>query len=509
MKTLSVIEDTCNFIKERHGININIDRIPHDDPAVYKLLSNGETDGVFQVESPGMKQMLRDLKPRDFAAIVAAIALYRPGPMDFIPDYIAAYNGFKEPEYISEGFKEILSETYGIIVYQEQVMLIAQKFAGYTPGQADMLRKAMGKKIEKIMNKEMEKFVYGYDPSTDPDAKKGDKPIPGLLAKGMDKETAIKLADVIKQFAKYAFNKSHSAGYAVVCYQTAWLKVHYPNEFMAALLTSICDDKEKVMKYITEAKRMGMTILPPDVNSSEYGFINEGENGIRYGLGSISGVGFTNVENLISYRPYTSIKDLIERAEKKAINKKVLTALTLSGALDSLVVNVTEDLIDKYIETTDSNKPTIRHRLDLLQYIYKLRGDKDELDVDNFTPQDELQCEVDYLGMYLSRHPLDGIAEPIDWDNLWHDSVFDCIAIIRDFRAIKTKRGDDMAFIDIECLEGHKDLVLFPKVYNKLKSKIKKDNTLIFTIRKKYNGNEDSFIIENIKSMKKTSKGES
>lgn len=359
------------------------------------------------------------------------------------------------------------------------------------------------------MNEEMEKFVYGYDPTQNPNAKKGDKPIPGLIAKGMDEETALKLAAIIKQFAKYAFNKSHSAGYAIVCYQTAWLKVHYPEEFMAALLTSICDDQEKVLRYIEESKRMGMTILPPNVNESNYGFINEGERGLRYGMGSISGVGYTNVENIISSRPYTSIKDMIERAEKKAINKKVLTALAMSGALDSLVNNDNTDLIEEYIDTTSNNKPTIRHRLDLLQYIYDIRGDKDKLDVDNFTPNDELQCEVEYLGLYLSRHPLDGIAEPIDWDKLWHDSVFDCTAIIRDYRVIKTKNGDDMAFIDIEALEGHKNLVLFPKMYSKVKSKLKKDNTVTFTIRKKYNGAEDSFIVENIKSMKKISKGES
>jgi DNA polymerase-3 subunit alpha len=278
---------------------------------------------------------------------------------------------------------------------------------------------------------------------------------------------------------------------------------------MAALLTSICDDREKVMKYIGNSKRMGMTVLPPDVNLSSYGFVNEGENGLRYGMGSISGVGYTNVENIIASRPYTSIKDMIERAEKKAINKKVLTALTLSGALDSLVNNDSTDFIKEYIDITSNDKPVIRHRLDLLQYIYSIRGDKDKLDVDNFTSNDELQQEVEYLGLYLSRHPLDGIAEPIDWDGLWNDSVFDCTAIIRDYRVIKTKKGDDMAFIDIESLEGHKNLVLFPKIYSKVKSKLKKDNTVTFTIRKKYNGDKDSFIVENIKSMKKTSKGES
>lgn len=268
---------------------------------------------------------------------------------------------------------------------------------------------------------------------------------------------------------------------------------------MAALLTSICDSQEKVVKYIDDAKRMGMVILPPDVNQSQYGFINEGENAIRYGLGSIKGVGYINIESLIQSRPYNSLSDLISRTEKKAVNKKVVTALTMSGSLDSLTTPK-EDLVERYIEIVEEESPpSFRHRLDILQHIYKLREDKDELDVDNFTTQDELQHEVGLLGMYLSRHPLDGIAEPINWNGIWHNERFDCIAIIMDYRVIKTKNGNDMAFVDIESLEGRRNLVVFPKTYNKVKGKLKKEQTLVFTIQKQYRGEEDSYIVQNIR----------
>ena len=258
---------------------------------------------------------------------------------------------------------------------------------------------------------------------------------------------------------------------------------------MAALLTSVCDEKEKVQKYIESAKNMGMKILPPDVNISEYGFINEGENGLRYGLGSIKTIGYINIENLVKSRPFNCISDLITKTEKRAVNKKVLTALALSGSLDTIS------------NSESAFKP--KNRLDILQYILNLREDKDELNVEDFTEEDELQYEVDYLGMYLSKHPLDGIADPIKWDKLYCNVLFDCTAIVLGFREILTKTNKNMAFVDIECLEGRKNVVVFPNIYQKTKSRIKENNIITLTMKKQYRGSDESFIVENIKVVKK------
>lgn len=460
LSTLTVIDNTLKLIKERYGRDIDIDNLPLDDAKVYKTLTEGNSDGVFQVESSGMKQVLRDLKPTKFSDIVAVLALYRPGPMEMIPSYVARANGFEQIIYLTPELEPILNETYGVLVYQEQTMRIARDLAGFTEGQSDVLRKAIGKKDPVLMETELKKLIHGSDEDN----------IPGLIKKGMSEEIALQLVNMIERFAAYGFNKSHSAGYGMVTYQTAWLKTHYPLEYMGSLITSVADDPEKVAQYIRDCKRIGIKIMPPDVNHSDFGFTIEFE-GLRFGLGGIKGVGATVVEAIKSYKPFKNLEDLITRVPKRTMNKKVIEALTFSGALDSLSL---------YGELIEPN------RMAIMKKILELRQDKvDEIDVKSFTERKKLDKELELLGLFVSGHPLEKYARPVDWDMLYPGDEIEVVGLITSIRKITTKKGDPMAFVVVNTLEGDKTFTVFPRVYVNvgteleegivIKSKITKD----------------------------------
>ena len=332
LRTLTVIQNAVRMVEQGHGCKIDVDHIDYNDKAVLDSLGTGKTDGVFQLESTGMKNFMKELKPQSLEDIIAGISLYRPGPMDFIPQYIRGKNHPETITYDCPQLESILEPTYGCIVYQEQVMQIVQKLAGYTLGRADLVRRAMSKKKAAVMQQERQNFVYGNE----------EEGVPGCISRGIPENVANKIYDDMIDFAKYAFNKSHAAAYAVVAYQTAWLKYYYPVEFMAALMTSVIDNSTKVSEYILTCRQMSIGILAPDVNESESAFSVSG-GAIRYGLNAIKSIGRPVIESIIAERkaggPYVDLSDFIHRLPGKDVNKRVVENLIKSGAFDSFPAN--------------------------------------------------------------------------------------------------------------------------------------------------------------------------
>lgn len=330
LRTLTVIHDAVKFIENTTGRHIDVDAIDYNDPKVLASIGTGRTEGVFQLESAGMKSFMKELRPQNLEDVVAGISLYRPGPMDFIPKYIQGKNHPDAVTYACPQLEPILKPTYGCIVYQEQVMQIVRDLAGYTLGRSDLVRRAMSKKKQSVMEKERANFIYGNP----------EENVPGCIANGIDEQTAGQIYDMMMDFAKYAFNKSHAACYAVVAYQTAYLKYYYPVEFMAALMTSVIDNPKKVSEYILNCRNMNIAILPPDVNAGEAGFsVTDGK--IRYALTAIKGVGRPIIDSLVQERkergPFTNLKDFITRmSDKKEMNKRAIENLIKAGAMDGL-----------------------------------------------------------------------------------------------------------------------------------------------------------------------------
>lgn len=451
LKNLSVIKIAADLAKERHGVDIDPDLLEPDDPKVFQLIKQAHTDGVFQIESDGMKKMFKGLNQVDFDTLMAGVALYRPGPMDYIPEYQHRANGTSEVAQLNPIFDSIVKNTFGIMIYQEQVMQVSQLMAGYSKGEADVLRKAVGKKKAEILEPALSELESR------------------LLAHNTPEEVAERICNDIRPFAGYAFNKSHSAAYAYIAYQTAYFKAHYPVEFMAALLTIFSGDADRVTKYINECKRMGIAILPPDINKSERGFSIEGQD-IRFGLSGTKGLGDAVIEHILEARPFQSVEDIIERVPKRQLNKRALNVLARSGAMDELV-------------------PDAVNRLDIMRTIHAIRGDKDDIsdDVNLFDNIKKLESEKELLGLYISGHPLDGLAESINWDFLGDYEDVKTAGVITSFKEMQTKKGDAMAIVNIDTLEGDKKMVLFPDVYAPLKGQLKKDLTVKVTCYTKYN----------------------
>ncbi len=463
LKTLTIIDHTLRLVKEYYGEEIDLDHLPLDDPQTYELLCRGETDGVFQLESSGMKDLLRRLRPTDFNDLIAVLALYRPGPLEsgMVEQYIEVKHGRRKPDYLHPELEPILKETYGVILYQEQVMKIAQVLAGYTLGEADILRKAMGKKIPEVMAEQRERFVSG------------------ALSRGIPKETAEHIFDLMEKFAGYGFNKSHSAAYALVAYQTAYLKAHYPLCYMAALLSYEMDKAEEVMKYVAVCRRMGLTVLPPDINRSGVSFTIEGE-AIRYGLAAIKNVGAAAVEEIVKEREseglFKSFEDFCLRVDLGRINRRVLEALIKSGAFDSL----------------EANRATLMHNLEtVLDWAQKERAARERGQISIFAlgggeetgpslrlervpewdPEEKLYREREALGFYLTGHPLSAYREwlavitPYTVSRLNEVPEGKRILLGAAIGAIKvknTRRGDKMAFVQLEDGEAVVEAIVFP-----------------------------------------------
>ena len=482
LRTLTVIRDAEKLASYSSGKEININKINFDDKAVLDSIGTGKTDGVFQLESAGMKNFMKELKPQSLEDIIAGISLYRPGPMDFIPQYIRGKNRPDTIRYDCPQLEPILKPTYGCIVYQEQVMQIVRNLAGYTLGRSDLVRRAMSKKKASVMEKERQNFVYGNEAEG----------VPGCIANGIDEATANKIYDEMIDFAKYAFNKSHAAAYAVVSYQTAYLKYYYPVEFMAALMTSVIDFPNKVAEYILVCRQMGIKILPPDVNCGMYGF--SVDNGaIRYGLSAIKSVGRPVIESLVREREengqYRSLKDFMERNSPQ-MNKRAVENFIKAGALDCLDGNRRQKML-VYQKISDSISQDKKNSLAGQMSLFDLVSEEDKKefeirmpDVEEFGKEELLGYEKEVLGIYLSGHPLENYREMMEKTISAKTSDFQqdeetnlpkvmdgqkviIGGMITDKTIKYTKNNKVMAFLTVEDLVGTVEVVVFPRDYEK------------------------------------------
>lgn len=491
LRTLTVIQNAVRLINAGGRQQVSMKEIDYDDKAVFDMIGTGKTDGIFQLESSGMKSFMKELKPHNLEDIIAGISLYRPGPMDFIPRYIKGKNDIASISYECPQLEEILEPTYGCIVYQEQVMQIVMKLAGYTLGRSDLVRRAMSKKKGDVMIKERQNFVYGNE----------EEGIPGCINNGIDEKTANQIWDEMLDFAKYAFNKSHAAAYAVVAYRTAYLRCHYPVEFMAALLTSVLGNTNKISEYSYACKKLGIKILPPDINYGEGAFSVDHGN-IRYGLTAIKSLGRPVIEAIIRERnlngPYRDFKDLVERLSSKEINKRTVENLIKSGALDCFHVTRKQQMI-VYASVIDSIQKERKNEIAGQMSLMDLLGEEDQQsfqisypDVGEYEKEQKLAMEKEVLGIYVSGHPLEDDIDRLERSVTAHTSDFvideetgktkihdreSCIigGLISEMSVKLTKKNQNMAFITLEDLRGTVEVVVFPRQYATYQSLLRED----------------------------------
>lgn len=490
LRTLTVIQNAVKLIKTDTGKEIEIDKIDFDDKKVLNSLGSGHSEGVFQLESAGMKNFMKELKPQSLEDVIAGISLYRPGPMDFIPQYIRGKNRPDTIRYDCPQLEPILAPTYGCIVYQEQVMQIVRSLAGYTLGRSDLVRRAMSKKKASVMEKERQNFVYGNP----------EEGVPGCIANGIPEKTANKIYDDMIDFAKYAFNKSHAAAYAVVSYQTAYLKYYYPVEFMAALMTSVIEMPSKVAEYILVCRQMNIKILPPDINCGDYGFsVDNGS--IRYGLSAIKSIGRPVIEEIVKERErgglFRSLKDFIERMGD-TLNKRTIENFIKAGALDCLDGNRRQKMM-VYAQIVDSVNQEKKHSLAGQMSLFDFVGEEEKKDFELRMPEVEeydkemiLAFEKEVLGIYLSGHPLERFsgmmekmisAKTTDFqpdEETGLPKVLDGQKVIiggmiTDKTIKYTKNNKIMAFFTLEDLVGTVEIVVFPRDYEKNQTNLEED----------------------------------
>ncbi len=483
LRTLTVIQNAVQMVKQK-APELDLNAIDYNDQAVLDYIGTGKTDGIFQIESPGMKSFMKELKPHSLEDIIAGIALYRPGPMDFIPQYIKGKNGAGSIVYDCPQLEPILSPTYGCIVYQEQVMQIVRDLAGYTMGRSDLLRRAMSKKKGDVMRRERQIFVYGDEETN----------VPGCVKNGIDEKVANKIYDEMIDFAKYAFNKSHAAAYAVVAYQTAYLKYYYPVEFMAALMTSVIENPSKVAEYVYACRGMDIQILPPDINRGYSDFsVDSGQ--IRYGLAAIKSIGKQVIQAIVSDREefgsFKNLEDFIHRMSiKEVLNKKVIENLIKSGALDCLG-GTRKQFMSIYLQILDhvnqEKKYAMTGQMTLFDLVEEEEKSQFEIrlpDVGEYTRENQLAFEKEVLGIYISGHPLDA------YEAVWrknisavtpdfqpdeetgrskvHDGARETIGgLITDKTVKYTRTNQMMAFVTVEDLLGTVEVVVFPRDYEK------------------------------------------
>ena len=491
LRTLTVIQNAVRLAEKSSSKKIDMNAIDYNDKKVLDSLGTGKTDGVFQLESAGMKNFMKELKPQSLEDVIAGISLYRPGPMDFIPAYIKGKDHPESITYDCPELEPILAPTYGCIVYQEQVMQIVRDLAGYTWGRSDLVRRAMSKKKGKVMEQERKNFVYGNP----------EENVPGCIARGIDEKVANKIYDNMIDFAKYAFNKSHAAAYAVVAYQTAYLKYYYPVEFMAALMTSVLDNTSKVSEYIYTCRQMGIAILPPDINEGEGGFSVSGQ-AIRYGLSAIKSIGRPVIDAIVEERkirgPFTTLKDFITRLSGREVNKRTIENFIKAGALDGLEGNRRQkmmiygsllDALNQEKKTTMAGQMTlfdIAPEEDKAEYEIKLPN------VEEYDKEVLLGFEKEVLGIYISGHPLEEYMERLkkNTNAVTTDFVLDeetgtlkvsdgakvrIGGMITDKVIKYTKSNKAMAFITLEDLVGTVEIIIFPKDYERYAKYLEND----------------------------------
>ena len=491
LRTLTVIKNAVDYVEKSTGRLIDVDSIDYDDKEVLASIGTGKTDGVFQLESAGMKNFMKELKPQNLEDVIAGISLYRPGPMDFIPKYIKGKDNHEAIQYPCQELEPILAPTYGCIVYQEQVMQIVRDLGGYTLGRSDLVRRAMSKKKQAVMEKERANFIYGNE----------EEQVPGCVANGISEQLAGQIYEDMMDFAKYAFNKSHAACYAVVSYQTAYLKYYYPVEFMAALLTSVIDNSKKVSEYILTCRNMGIEILPPDINEGESGFSVSG-NSIRYALTAIKAVGRPVIESIVQERrdrgPFTNIKDFITRMADKDVNKRAIENFIKAGALDSLG-GTRKQFMSVYVQILDHITKDKKSNLAGQISLFDIAAEEDKEDFDikmpevgEYNKEMLLAFEKEVLGIYVSGHPME------EYQELWQkhisnttndfalDEETNSVRVVDQFTAIVggmiaektikyTKNDKVMAFVNLEDLVGNVEIVIFPKDYERYGSLLQED----------------------------------
>ncbi len=503
LRTLTVIKDAVDNIRESHGIEIDIDHLDMNDAAVYKYIGTGDADGIFQLESAGMRSFMTKLQPESLEDIIAGIALYRPGPMSFIPKYLEGKRNREHVTYESPLLEPILKATYGCIVYQEQVMQIVQELGGYSLGRADLVRRAMSKKKHDVMVAERQNFVYG-NPSEN---------VAGCVAKGISPEVADQIFDEMVAFAEYAFNKAHSTGYAVVCYWTAWLKYYYRPEFMAALMTSVIDQGDKVSEYIYACRQMKIGILPPDVNQGRGEFsVQNGK--IRYGLNAIRGIGKAVADVIIKERekngPYRSAADFMSRLSQKEINKKTIESFVKAGAFDCFGHTRKQEMAHYpmlLLETEKTRKDQMSGQQNLFDFLgsagIRQPGSVWEPaypDIGEYEKDQLLAFEKEVLGIYLSGHPLeenenllrknvtarssDFVMDEESGEAHVKDGETVVLGGIITAKTLKTtKSGQTMAFITLEDMTGSVEVLIFPKDYEKYRHELMEEERVLVSGR--------------------------
>ncbi len=483
LRNLTVLQNTVRLIEGNRGISLDIDKIDFDDKAVLDSLGTGRTEGVFQLESAGMKSFMKELKPQSLEDIIAGISLYRPGPMDFIPAYIRGKNSPDSVTYDCPQLEPILAPTYGCIVYQEQVMQIVRDLAGYTLGRSDLVRRAMSKKKASVMERERKNFVYGNP----------EEGVPGCISNGISEAVANRIFDEMTDFAKYAFNKSHAAAYAVVAYQTAYLKYYYPMEYMASLMSSVMDHVSKISEYIYTCRQMGLEVLAPSVNEGESRFSVSG-NKIRYGLSAIKGISHTFIEKLCEERKergkFTSLKDFLSRMADREVNKRMVENLIKAGALDGLGAT-RRQAMSVYAQIMDGIAQERKHTMAGQMTLFDLASDEAKADfevrlpdVGEYPKETYLGFEKEVMGIYISGHPLE------EYEEKWKKSITRVTAdflldeetgqskvqdgeiatvggLITDKSIKYTKQNQTMAFLTLEDLVGAVEVIVFPKSYEK------------------------------------------
>lgn len=465
LRTLSIIERSMRWIKEEQQLIPDFKEIPDNDKLTYEMLGRGETTGVFQLESSGMRRVLRDLKPTEFEDIISVLALYRPGPMEFIPNYISAKHGKTEVKYPHNDLQPILSDTYGIIVYQEQIMQIASKMAGFSLGEADLLRRAVSKKKREVLDEQRGHFVSGS------------------LAQGYSEQEANLVYDMIVRFADYGFPRAHAAAYGVLAFQTAYLKAHYPVYFMAAMLTAVMGSHRKVAEYIVECRRMEIEVLPPDVNASGV-YFTPAQSTIRFGLAAIKNVGTQAMESILrerAERPFDSLLDFCRRVDLRVSNKRVIESLIQAGAFDSLPGHRAQ-LLAMVDETVEAALKWRKDRDDLQLQLFDFdvvenpNWDIKYPEISPYTIGQQLELERELLGLYLSGHPLDDFAQWLDSSTidrlmeLGESSDHDAVVVagmVVSMKEITTKQGKAMTFIEVEDQIERVEVVLFPEVWKR------------------------------------------
>ena len=500
LRTLNVIMDSIAMAIEAGAEPFKSEDIPLDDPGVYKMISDGDTDGVFQLESAGMKQFLTNMRPENFEDVIAAISLYRPGPMESIPRYIQGKHDPSSVRYETPLLKPILDVTYGCMVYQEQVMQIVRDLAGYSYGRSDLVRRAMAKKKHDVMAKEKEIFIHGQVES-------GKVTVPGAVRNGVPEDVAEHIFDEMTAFASYAFNKSHAAAYALVAVQTAWLKLHFPVQFMAALMNSLSGNSDKVGYYIQTCRKRGIRVLPPDVNKSQEKFSVE-EGAIRFGFAGVKNLGHGAIQAIVSERgaggPYRDIFDLCERVACAAVNKKCVESLIRAGAMDGLPGSRSQKLcvFERAMDAAGRRQKTaVQGQLSLFDAVEDVQIAPPPLpDVPDFSRQEQLRMEREVTGVYITGHPLDeyeavlsklevdsqalqSLSEAADGGMSWDQKLVTMGGIVAERKVKATKSGTMMAFVQLEDMYGLTEVLVFPKVYDRVGHLLTQDAPVLLTGR--------------------------